>query len=394
MMIKSISIGFALVPLIIILGNVFPPILGLKIHWITNGILLILLLVMNIKYSLYVIVYFIIVLLININATIKETIDFLVGPLTMLIIIDIFKNPYKFHEIIKFRKLFLFCASIPIIISILQYFKIIPLTLLSATFINYTILFGTEYARVNGFLYHVIELVVIIVFVFFILYQRYKLIIFPILMVVLIYFTYAKSGLLLSLMFLFIILFKKYLNIIYIKLETVLFLFFSFLIVLFVFKINIIRNSIALNIVDKDLFTGRIGIWIIYLNSYLDFNLLHKIFGAGPGAQAALFAKNSGQFNWWVSYWIPHTHNQFLDLLVTTGIFGICVYFILYLITLSNIKKSFKEENILFFAYYILPLLTLGFIHPIMNMMVFWSGFFFLSVSIIENNTCEFKLQV
>ena len=163
-------------PAAIILGNIFSPIAGLKVHWIYIGIIFVLSILLLVKYNRAVSLGFVILGSLffqgfnSIDFSIKEFIDFISGPFLLIAVVDTacYSN-ISIDSFIYYKDKFIAISMVPIFISVLQYFDFLPLEFMNASYVNVTIFGSEKIERVNGFLYHGVELAVLIFFVFVIL---------------------------------------------------------------------------------------------------------------------------------------------------------------------------------------------------------------------------------
>ena len=161
------------VPLVLILGNILPPIGNIKLHWLYLGVLFLNTLVLLLQSKRSVAFLFLIFLLLPIHILVSlgfsvgEFIDFIAGPLLLIAVVKIVtKDRLDLNRVRHFRTKLLFSFSVPVFIAFFQYIRLLPLEFLNARYVNATI-FGSEVVeRVNGYLFHGIELAVIIFFLF------------------------------------------------------------------------------------------------------------------------------------------------------------------------------------------------------------------------------------
>lgn len=375
------------VPVAIIAGNVLPPVGGLKIHWIFIGLTFViafLLVTLNNRAAGLLTLIFAFVglqLITAIKFSLPAFIDFISGPIVFIAVVNVMTEDIDLRRLARIRKRLLLFLSLPIIIALLQYIKILPLEFMNARYVNVT-LYGTEILeRVNGFLYHGIELVVIIFFFFAcIIIGRSGLKVYIILVVMVLaqYITIIKAGIIAAMLFAAFygyLIDRQFRSFKSIVVGIIVLLGFSFVYTLIPdlenkhleFDPNRFRF-------EDQLFTGRGYIWNVYIDGLRDFDLLQIIVGGGFGSAPTIFEANAiGVVNW-----SPGTHNVLLELLVNGGLFAV---FLMYMIHLKQYKKVisvFQEPTTVIKRYYlailVIPLLTIGLTAPITSMFVYWCG--------------------
>lgn len=375
------------VPIAIIAGNVLPPIGSLKIHWIYIGLTFMvafLLLILNNHSAglLIVISLFIAVQLItSIKFSIPDFVDFISGPIVFIAVVNILMDDIDVSRLTRIRRKMLFFLAVPIVIALLQYIKILPLEFMNARYVNVT-LYGTEIlARVNGLLYHGIELVVIIFFFFAsIIIDRSGIKIYLILLLMILaeFMTIIKAGIIAAMMFAgFYAYFidRRLRSLKSIVVGIVVVLGFSFVYALipdieshhFDFDLKHFRF-------ENQLFTGRGYIWNVYIDGIRHFNFLQILFGGGFGSAPTIFEAHAiGVVNW-----SPGTHNVLLELLVNGGLFAVLLLCLIHLKQYKKVMLYFQEKSLVVKRYYIaillIPLLTIGLTAPITSMFIYWCG--------------------
>lgn len=88
---------------------------------------------------------------------------------------------------------------------------------------------------------------------------------------------------------------------------------------------------------------SRSLVWAVDMRYFLDFNLWHKLVGSGAGLSYAInYAHGFGPV--WA-------HNDFIQLLLSNGIIGLCMYFAVSLgFTIPQIRRQKAQEKIPFFT--------------------------------------------
>lgn len=81
--------------------------------------------------------------------------------------------------------------------------------------------------------------------------------------------------------------------------------------------------------------------WMVAAEAFADANLLRKILGVGPDCYGHVYRLYTG------SSWVRNAHNEYLQYLVTMGIFGLLAYMGIYVASFTELlKKSRKTEII------------------------------------------------
>ena len=374
-------------PIIIILGNVFPPINGIRIHWIFNGVVFLTGIVLLIKYHKYIYLIFFFLyaisqIIFSQYFSIFEFINFIAGPTVFFAVINISLSK---GESCRYFKIFIFLLWIPVTIAVLQFFSVLPLTFLNAQYVNIGILGDKEVARVNGFLYHGIELVVISVFLSFFLFNskhinKSKKVITCFVLFCVFYIYAIKSGIVFILIYSIYHLFGEKLK--YVKQKKLLsfLVFFAILFLIFIayeFKSFFSIEELSFS---KGLLTGRGQIWTIYLAGFLSLPFSNFIFGAGFGANEIVFTKFSSILHWYRPGYYPHAHNQILEIMIFGGIFYMLLLLFLFKELIKKICNQPSKNEI--YIFLLLLFGTVGMTHPIMDMFIFWACFSFLYILI------------
>lgn len=386
------------VPLAIIAGNVLPPLGSLKFHWIYIGFVFLITVLVLIKNNRATGLFLLIVLFaaiqkaIAIEFSIKEFIDFISGPLLFIALVDtVCYSELQLETWRYYRKKFLIFAAVPIIIAILQFFKMIPLEILNANYVNITVFGSEKIERVNGYLFHGIELAVIIAFFFInlaLLASNIKVYLLFLVMIVLEFITKIKSGILTSITYLGF--FTYFIDERFKFVKTI--VFTSFIIAGASF-IYILVPDIKMQRFDFDpsnfkfkdqLFTGRGFIWNIYMKGIKQMSLGQVLFGFGYGSAPELFRQNSiGTIAF--AKTAPGPHNQFLELFVNGGLFALWFMYFMLQNQYRKLKLLLNNHSLLFKYYWgiiLIPLFIMGLTAPIMSMFVYWCGMSFVIISL------------
>jgi O-antigen ligase len=299
-------------------------------------------------------------------------------------------NRYIYNKyIVKISKIvdMYFCICLlPGLIAILQGFGLVPLSILNFKFVNYTIWDGETLQRANGYLHHGIELTVIIYFAaIYFLHLKFRdslslKLIFMLFILVVLYFLRLKSAI-----FLFVFLFGVYFvpKRFKVNMPRLIILLLGLFIVEFVisnrpFTMALLDGRLQFN---EELFTGRGGIWNVYLKAVQNFNWLEIIFGYGFGSSSSLFSKYS-YGNWNIDY-IPGPHNLVLDVMINGGVVYIITLFLLLYKTLKIYYARLFDTR--FTLSLLLPIIVLGVTSPLFNLFVFWVSLAFILIAFKKN---------
>lgn len=379
------------VPIAIICGNILPPVGFLKIHWIYIGVVFILTFLVlgkNRQYNLLLIIIFLFALIqsfTSIKFSVPDYIDFISGPLLFIAIVNIcVSDKIDLHRLRRYRKKLLIGFAVPIAIAFLQLVKILPLEFLNATYVNVTIYGNEVLERVNGFLFHGIELAIIIFFFFVnigLLTTHLKMYSVLGVMIFFEFITIIKTGIITAILYAGYFSYfidnqlRSFKSII---IGCLLIFGFSYIYILIpdIQEQRFTFDERTLKFEDQ-LFTGRGFIWNTYIRGIKDFSFLQVLFGAGYGSAPIIFRENLignvAQLTW-----SPGPHNQLLELFVNGGLFAI--WFIIFVLRKQYKKLSaiFAMNQPMFYKYYLgivlIPLMAMGLTAPIMSMYVYWCG--------------------
>ncbi|MEQ8625213.1 MAG: O-antigen ligase family protein [Vicingaceae bacterium] len=389
-------------PVVIILGNLVPP-FPLKFHFYFFGLaflcaMWILIKTASKKWVLYFAGFYLILQPMLGNWDVKSFIDFFFGPFVLLIMIDLWVNnkiPKKL--LLRYQKRFYYLLWVPVIIAVLQFFEILPLTFWNATYVNSAKIDGVYIPRPNGFLYHGSELSIIICFLtlfqlfkpekesfwrfillFFICIATYfKSITACVLLIFLYYLFFINSGSLSK----FKLISKKRIYwygglILIVSIAIAVQYFYT----VYKFTSNPFPNSML---------TGRGGIWNVYLEGIKDFTFWNYLFGSGIGSAFEIFKDYA------VQTYAPlidikkseitvlhDTHNAVLSIFVNSGIIGVLfiafIFKMIYSLIIS-LPPSKKWNQKIFIAVFLIPLFTIGITINMYEMAIIWPciGFLF-----------------
>lgn len=379
------------VPIAIILGNILPPLGFLKVHWIYIGVVFLITIASLFKNKhthdlLFLIFVFAIVqYFIAIKFSLPDFIDFISGPLLFVAVVNIcISDKLNLNQIRRYRKKILIGFSIPIMIAFLQLLNIIPLEFLNATYVNVT-LYGSEIIeRVNGFLFHGIELTIIIFFFFAnlgLLASHFKMYFLLAAMIFFEFITIIKSGILTAIIyagFFSYFIDRRLRSFKSILIACIIVFGFSYIYILIpdIKERRFTFDKRSFKFEDQ-LFTGRGLIWNTYIEGIKDFTLPQIFFGAGYGSAPVIFNRHLiGSVA--QREWSPGPHNQLLELFINGGLFAV---WLIYLI----LRKQYKKLNLIFsldrsqfLKYYLaivlIPLFAMGITAPIMSMYIYWCG--------------------
>ncbi|MEQ8624180.1 MAG: O-antigen ligase family protein [Vicingaceae bacterium] len=390
----------SLSPVFMILGNVIPP-FPMKVHFITFGLTFLLVCLFIIQYQskkwiLYIaLLYFFLQFFLS-GFFFKDFVDFFFGPFVFLSLIDLlFNNRVSKATLWKYQKRFFILMWAPMIISVLQFLEVFPLTFWNATYINYSIVEGLKTPRVNGFLYHGSELSVVILFVAvkqLISKQKYF---FPTSLFILLiaYSTYYKA--LTATVLLMIVYYYSIINPLkifswtkgYFIKDKLLYQTLSLATILSVlFLVYKIQIQEVKELFEPQLLTGRGAIWNVYLQAIKDFSLAEWLFGAGIGSEPLLFKQyatpelyfplhsgSSGNLT-------PDAHNALLSAFLNAGIIGVLLYIFLFKLVHSQMKllKEKSKARATYFLIFIFAIITIGITIPIFKNAIYWIALSFI----------------
>ena len=390
----------SLSPIFMILGNIIPA-FPLKVHFITFGLTFLLVCLFIVQYQskkwiIYIAVLYFLLQFFLSGLNIKDFVDFFFGPFVFLTLIDLlFNNRVTKATLWKYQKRFFLLMWIPMIISILQFLELLPLTLWNATYINYSVVEGVKTPRTNGFLYHGSELSVVIFFVAAKQLVSKKKYFLPVSLLILIiaYSTYYKA---LTATVLFMIVY--YYTIInplkifywtkgYFKRDKLLYQFLALIVILAVlFLFYKIQIQGVKELFPPELLTGRGAIWNVYLQAIKDFSITEWLFGAGIGSESSLFTQYASPELYFplrkdaTSNLSPDGHNAILSTFLNAGIVGIFLYFFLFKLIHSQVKrlKEKMKSRAIYFLVFILAILTIGLTIPIFKNAIYWIALSFI----------------
>lgn len=382
-------------PLVMILGNVLPP-MGLKLHHYVFGVEFLMAVLLLSFYKSGQSFLVICALIVGIQVATgspflpKEYIDFFFGPTILVAVVLMIRAELLNKKLMtQLKKQFIISALVPISIATLQYFDLLPYTFLNATYINYTNEDGAWIPRINGFFYHGNELVVLSFFISLILVYGRKANAGFLIMLALIGFaiiTRYKSLVATSLIcFLSYSIFinkrgAELIQLIPKRLFLDLGKLFLVLIiggVVLIIYLNIERMGVPF---ERETLTGRGGIWNVYFKALKTYHWNQHLIGPGIGTEKLQFAFNATpemyyplEYNPKLDKW-PHAHNPWLGYYLNAGICGI----LLLIFLLKNWIKSFFSkprigaESTFAFAIIALPFLTFGVTIYITQMSIYW----------------------
>jgi len=387
----------SLSPIFMILGNVAPP-FPLKVHFITFGITFLLICLFLAQYQskkwilYFTLFYFVLQFFLN-GFHLKDFIDFFFGPFVFLSLIDLlFNNRVEKATLWKYQKRFFMLLWIPMIISFLQFLKLLPLTFWNATYINYSEVNGVLTPRANGFLYHGSELSVIIFFIAtkqFIRKSKYFFAI-SIFILIIAYGTYYKA--LTATILLLIIYYYTVVNPLKMFKWTKQLFNKDRILYITIFIISIIGLCFILyktqkqevkELFDPQLLTGRGAIWNVYLQAVSNFSFCEYLFGAGIGSEYLLFEKYATPQLFYPLKVDPNSditydsHNALFSIFINAGILGILFYFLLFKIIYTKIVQNLYFKK-LFFPLFIIYILPIGITITLYKKAVLWIAFGFL----------------
>lgn len=373
----------ALVPAGIIMGNLLPPIaMGLKIHWVLNGLIVLLMLLVNIERGLLFAAYGIIVffgtrLFVGDNMAIDDFMNYIAGPLFILYLINLRMTPAIRRTLHKSITIFLILCSIPMTIAVLQFLGVVPHNILYFDHINVGIGFlGDHRIRPNGFLYHPSELSIILINFIYIYYIRYRHLAGSIVVVnVVSYVLFLKSPMINAWISSLFLLMYRYQNKL-LRFITPFYVSTFAIAVTGIYIIIIFYDFRNLGFTfENDFLTGRGGIWNTYLYAISNLQVFQYLFGNFYNYMH-IFYDYSHIFNWHRGG--SHPHNQFLDIFFQGGILGLALYIYAFYRLIGFIRTRVRGYRIYLYFTIFLPMFTIGITTPMMDRFVYWCGIFFL----------------
>jgi hypothetical protein len=390
----------SLSPILILLGNIVPP-FPVKVHFIGFGLIFLLSLFFlalkaEKKWLIYLILLYGIYNFAIGEFHLKDFFDFFFGPMVLLCLFDIlFNERLPPESTVKYQRRFYRLLWLPIIISTLQFFDIMPLTLWNATYINSSLIDGVWIPRPNGFLYHGSELAIILFFVALFQYFRSETSAFwtllaLILMAAMTYYKAITLSIFLLLLYFLAFINRGKLSQFSIISKKRLFayggliLFIAFIAAYLIFSTIYKHTGYYL---PQQLLTGRGAIWNIYSDAIKDFAVHEYLLGNGIGSTYALFREYATPENYWpLSIYpklkfAPDGHNALLNVFINTGILGLLFFAFLFKMVHTQIKRwphYRKRHRYFYFAFFILPIISIGITIPIYDMAIFWCCLGFL----------------
>ena len=379
------------VPVAIILGNVLPAIGPFKIHWIYIGLVFFVTLISLAKHVgahsiLFLIVIFgIIQYFIGIEFSLPAFVDFISGPLLFIAVVNLItSDKHSLNQIRRYRRKILFGFAIPISIAFLQLLKVLPLEFLNATYVNVTIYGSEVIERVNGFLFHGIELATMIFFFFIsigVVRSHLKMYFLLAIMIFFEFITIIKSGILTAILFTGYFAYfidQRLRSFKSIAIACLVIFGFSYLYILIpdIKEQRLNFDGSAFKFEDQ-LFTGRGFIWNTYIRGIKDFTIPQIMFGGGYGSAPEIFTRNLIG-NVAQRKWAPGPHNQLLELFVNGGLFAIWLIAVILIKQYQKLALIFSDNKGRFTKYYLgvvlIPLFAMGITAPIMSMYIYWCG--------------------
>ncbi|MFK8037970.1 MAG: O-antigen ligase family protein [Crocinitomicaceae bacterium] len=393
----------SLAPLMIILGNIVPPI-PIKVHFISMGLIFLcaLYLLMDYKHraSVFILGSILVVTQFVLNFwDIKNIIDFLFGPLVLVVMFDqLINKKIPKEELLKHQKRFYYLLLVPVSIGILQFFELLPITFWNAQYINFSYKDGIGIPRPNGLLYHGSELCIIIFFLAamqFFSTKRSRYLVFAFLLFAA-FSTYFKAilGGMAGLLILFIIFnVKPIFNIAKRLSNMVILLLVSIGALVGLSAILFLLNQTYQQTgypFHPQFLTGRGEVWNIYLDGIKEFSVLNYLFGNGIGSGPELFKTYASPQNYYrltlgeplKEFYTPH--NAVLGIFINSGVFGLVsistlFYYIFRNITTWGIDFTRKNKHLAIAIMGVL-LLTIGITIVVFDMAIIWICMGFLLI--------------
>lgn len=392
----------SLAPLLIIVGNIAPPFF-IKWHHLGLGLIFLISLAALAmdgfkKWVLYVMLFFVVIQFTLEQWHIKGLVDYFFGPFVFVLMLDLVVNQRLPKKTLKmYEQRFYYLLWVPVLIAVLQFFELMPITFWNATYINYAYFGDLAIPRPNGLLYHGSELSVIICFLALFQFfrkdaQAFWVLILLIIIAAMTYFK-ALTGCIL-IIFLYHIAFLNRGIFAQLKLFSMRRIVFYSLIgigVITVLAIQFFTKIYAFTgyYFPSTLLTGRGAIWNIYLERIKDFTWWNYLVGNGMGSSFDVFAAYATPETWYLLNVDPNTdldydtHNAVLSVFINSGLLGMTFIFFLFRMLYRQVKNwlpSEKRNKRLFFGIFILPLITIGITIPIYENAIFWAALGFLIV--------------
>jgi hypothetical protein len=390
----------SITPILIILGNVVPP-MPIKIHHMGLGIIFLIMVWALIsdpykKWILYVAGAYTLIQFTHEQWYLKGLIDFFFGPFALLLLLDILVNQKLPKATLrKYERRFYYLLWIPIAIAVLQYFHVLPIKFWNATYVNFAYFGDIAIPRPNGLLYHGSELSVIICFAA--LYQFFRkennAIWMLLLLIAVAFMTYFKAltGCII-LLFLYYIVFVNRGILTQLKLMSKKRLIFYSVCIGLVLVGAAVQffsyvYSVSGYVFPRTMLTGRGAIWNIYFERIKEFSFWNYLFGNGMGSSFDIFADYASAETWYLLASDPKadtdydTHNAFLSVFINSGIVGLAFIFYLFRMVWNQVKKwapGASWNKTVFFGIFIVPLFTIGITIPIYENAIFWISLGFL----------------
>ncbi len=377
---------FSITPILNVIGNVLPAIGGLKINFYIYFIPLFLIFLtfflINPKKIILLLLSLFFLSYLWVDYSFKSLVENSYGYILILILFTFLRLN---QDIVKFKVLvlvFRISLFIPIIISVFQYFGVIPLEFLNAKYVNTGYDFdGNAVYRINGFYYHGLELALSILFSYIIEIYLNKSRLFRIILFFVygffIYITMIKMS---AAIFLGISLYPIFFNskIRFFLARNLSFFIYTLLFIFFSLLFLLISNYLVM---DLEFLTGRGAIWTIYFLAIKEYSILNYIFGFGFGSSDTLFNIGLSLFpSWFLPDWVPDAHNTFLSLFLSGGILFLYFFFYFFKIYFQYILSINYSFNM--FVVYSLVVLIFLFGNTIVleSMSLFWVGLAFLLI--------------
>ncbi|MFK8046230.1 MAG: hypothetical protein AB8B72_12105 [Crocinitomicaceae bacterium] len=400
-------------PIIIILGNIVPPV-PIKVHFLAFGIVFLcaLYLLLESRYKLVTLILASILIVSQFLLNywdIKNIIDFLFGPLVLLILIDLLVNKKVSVEILlKYQRRFYYLLWIPIIIGVLQYLNVLSPTIWNADYINYAYVNDIAIPRPNGFLYHGSELSIIICFVALFQFfnnSRTGFLLFLVIVIVS-YTTYFKAilGCIMALFFVFVLiqikplvkLFRKISD----KLIGIAALGFTAIIgFILLYFLNRTYQQTGY-FFDPQLMTGRGSIWNIFTDAISNFSIFNYLFGSGIGSGPHIFETYASAENYYIlSIGQPldaayDAHNATLSLFINSGLFGLLSLVFLFRHIFIQVKVwqgGARRNKYFLLSFFGIIMLSIGITIPLFDMAIIWPCIGFLLIKWKSVSSYEIK---
>jgi hypothetical protein len=292
-------------------------------------------------YILLLIITFLSVV-INFGNHFSETLDVWFRFISSFIFIVLCGKIFNIYDIKKIFKALTFISILPILISFLQFFEVVPYS-----YFDY--IEGNLVGRVSGGYLSPVAMVSYLIYTFayivsiFLTTRKLFLKLISFIYLLLIYLTilltYHRASLLIFVLIFLILLYSGKKS----KQGLIFLLVFCFMIIIFnlefILKLYIPSFSVS-EVGVEGLLRGRMGVWITYLSEFINSDILHILFGRSN----AVISSNL------LPYFFPEDffnepHNDLVRLIYQYGIVGFIFYFTIFVKFFQSISEFLKKSR-------------------------------------------------